>query len=167
MFGKDAREQFGIGGMESVRGFLERQFAGDRGYSGSLELYSPDFGADAIKIGGSAYGQNCARCHGLGAVSGGIAPDLRLLPTDAMLPWTLVLFALATALLLWANHRMRGNLPFVAAALWALAAVYVKQSGWRLPGSDTAALVAVVVALVLAAQIVWLRLRPQPRTAVG
>lgn len=39
--------------------------------------------ADAIKIGGSAYGQNCARCHGLGAVSGGIAPDLRLLPTDA------------------------------------------------------------------------------------
>ncbi len=39
--------------------------------------------ADAIKIGASAYGQNCARCHGLGAVSGGIAPDLRLLPTDA------------------------------------------------------------------------------------
>jgi len=69
----------------------------------------------------------------------------RLLPPDAMLPWTLVLFALAPTLLLWANHRMRGNLPFVAAALWALAAVYVKQSGWRLPGSDTAALVAVVV----------------------
>jgi len=39
-------EQFGIGGMESVRGFLERQFTGDRGYSGSLELYSPDFGAE-------------------------------------------------------------------------------------------------------------------------
>ncbi|WP_293391204.1 cytochrome c-550 PedF [Nevskia sp.] len=39
--------------------------------------------AEAIKIGTSAYGQNCARCHGLGAVSGGIAPDLRLLPTDA------------------------------------------------------------------------------------
>ena len=39
--------------------------------------------AEAIKIGASAYGQNCARCHGLGAVSGGIAPDLRLLPTDA------------------------------------------------------------------------------------
>lgn len=39
--------------------------------------------ADAIKLGASAYGQNCARCHGLGAVSGGIAPDLRLLPTDA------------------------------------------------------------------------------------
>jgi len=37
-------EQFGIGGMDSVRGFLERQFTGDRGFSGSVELYSPDFG---------------------------------------------------------------------------------------------------------------------------
>ena len=35
--------------------------------------------ADAIRIGDSAFNQNCARCHGLGAVSGGIAPDLRLL----------------------------------------------------------------------------------------
>ena len=33
----------------------------------------------AIKIGESAFAQNCARCHGLGAVSGGIAPDLRYL----------------------------------------------------------------------------------------
>jgi hemolysin activation/secretion protein len=38
-------EQFGIGGIDSVRGFLERQFAGDRGYSGSVEVYSPDFGS--------------------------------------------------------------------------------------------------------------------------
>ena len=35
---------------------------------------------DAIRIGDSAFNQNCARCHGLGAVSGGIAPDLRYLP---------------------------------------------------------------------------------------
>ncbi len=34
----------------------------------------------AIKIGKSGYNSNCARCHGLGAVSGGIAPDLRNLP---------------------------------------------------------------------------------------
>jgi len=34
----------------------------------------------AIHIGASAFNQNCARCHGLGAVSGGIAPDLRYLP---------------------------------------------------------------------------------------
>lgn len=34
----------------------------------------------AIEIGESAYTQNCARCHGLGAVSGGMSPDLRELP---------------------------------------------------------------------------------------
>ena len=34
----------------------------------------------AIHIGASAFNQNCARCHGLGAISGGIAPDLRYLP---------------------------------------------------------------------------------------
>jgi len=38
--------------------------------------------AQAIKIGEFAYGQNCARCHGLEAISGGIAPDLRRLDND-------------------------------------------------------------------------------------
>lgn len=38
--------------------------------------------AEAIKIGSSAYNQNCARCHGLEAISGGIAPDLRELESD-------------------------------------------------------------------------------------
>lgn len=38
--------------------------------------------ADAIETGASAYNQNCARCHGLEAKSGGIAPDLRLLPPE-------------------------------------------------------------------------------------
>ncbi|RXJ85981.1 cytochrome c-550 PedF [Arcobacter cloacae] len=33
----------------------------------------------AIEVGKTAYNQNCARCHGLGAKSGGMAPDLRLL----------------------------------------------------------------------------------------
>lgn len=33
----------------------------------------------AQKIGASGYNSNCARCHGLEAISGGIAPDLRLL----------------------------------------------------------------------------------------
>jgi cytochrome c-550 PedF len=42
----------------------------------------PDYDL-AKSIGDKAYNQNCARCHGLGAVSGGIAPDLRyLLPGD-------------------------------------------------------------------------------------
>ncbi len=36
----------------------------------------------AIKIGHSAFAQNCARCHGIDAISGGIAPDLRLLDRD-------------------------------------------------------------------------------------
>lgn len=39
----------------------------------------PKVYAVAQKIGESAYGQNCARCHGLEAISGGIAPDLRYL----------------------------------------------------------------------------------------
>ncbi len=33
----------------------------------------------AIEIGSSGYSQNCARCHGLQAISGGVAPDLRML----------------------------------------------------------------------------------------
>lgn len=43
--------------------------------------YSGD--KEAIRIGDSAYNQNCARCHGLGGISGGIAPDLRMLPQGA------------------------------------------------------------------------------------
>lgn len=33
----------------------------------------------AQKIGASGYNSNCARCHGLEVISGGIAPDIRLL----------------------------------------------------------------------------------------
>jgi len=33
----------------------------------------------AVKIGSSGYNQNCARCHGLEVISGGLAPDLRYL----------------------------------------------------------------------------------------
>ena len=36
----------------------------------------------AIDIGDSGYNQNCARCHGLGVVSGGLAPDLRYLEAE-------------------------------------------------------------------------------------
>jgi hemolysin activation/secretion protein len=35
---------FGIGGADSVRGFLEREHANDKGHRGSLELYTPDIG---------------------------------------------------------------------------------------------------------------------------
>ena len=37
--------------------------------------------ARALEIGSSGYNQNCARCHGLQVISGGIAPDLRYLET--------------------------------------------------------------------------------------
>ena len=37
----------------------------------------------AQKIGDSGYNQNCARCHGLQVISGGIAPDIRYLDEGA------------------------------------------------------------------------------------
>lgn len=36
----------------------------------------------ALEIGSSGYNQNCARCHGLEVVSGGLAPDLRFLEAE-------------------------------------------------------------------------------------
>jgi cytochrome c-550 PedF len=33
----------------------------------------------AVRIGASAYNQNCAACHGLEGISGGMTPDLRYL----------------------------------------------------------------------------------------
>lgn len=36
----------------------------------------------AIDIGASGYNQNCARCHGLEGISGGLAPDLRFLEAE-------------------------------------------------------------------------------------
>jgi hemolysin activation/secretion protein len=37
-----AGEQFGLGGPDSVRGYLVREVINDRGYAGQLELYTPD-----------------------------------------------------------------------------------------------------------------------------
>ncbi|MCB1352781.1 MAG: cytochrome c-550 PedF [Rhodobacteraceae bacterium] len=41
-----------------------------------------DVWTTAVRIGGSAFNQNCARCHGLEAISGGLAPDLRFLEAE-------------------------------------------------------------------------------------
>ncbi len=38
--------------------------------------------AEAIKVGTSGYAQNCARCHGLQGMSGGMSPDLREMDSD-------------------------------------------------------------------------------------
>jgi len=40
--------------------------------------------SEAVRIGGSAYNQNCARCHGIEGISGGIAPDLRKLDKECV-----------------------------------------------------------------------------------
>jgi len=37
-------EQFGFGGPDSVRGFNIREVANDKGYAGSVELYTPELG---------------------------------------------------------------------------------------------------------------------------
>jgi len=37
-------EQFGVGGADSVRGFLEREVTNDVGVRGTMEIYSPDLG---------------------------------------------------------------------------------------------------------------------------
>ena len=37
---------------------------------------------EALRIDTSAYNQNCARCHGLEAISGGMSPDLRKMDAD-------------------------------------------------------------------------------------
>ncbi|MGH8832344.1 MAG: cytochrome c-550 PedF [Polaromonas sp.] len=39
---------------------------------------------EALRIGTSAYNQNCARCHGLEAISGGMSPDLRKFDSECM-----------------------------------------------------------------------------------
>ena len=38
-------EQFGFGGPDSVRGFNIREVSNDKGYAGSLEIYTPELGA--------------------------------------------------------------------------------------------------------------------------
>jgi len=40
-------EQFGIGGMDTVRGYLPREVAADKGYAAQLEVYTPNFADSA------------------------------------------------------------------------------------------------------------------------
>ncbi len=51
---------------------LGEEWAEENPFRGDSEYHDR-----AVEIGSSAYNQNCARCHGLEAISGGIAPDLR------------------------------------------------------------------------------------------
>jgi hypothetical protein len=92
----------------------------------------------------------------------------RLLDVGAMLPWSLALFAAAAAVLLALNAWMRGNAGFVAAALWGLIAVSVKQSQATLQGAEVAAWVAIAIATALLVQSAWIWARRRhPRLAAG
>lgn len=42
----------------------------------------PDVLFKAVEIGAKGFNSNCARCHGLEAISGGLAPDLRFLEAN-------------------------------------------------------------------------------------
>ena len=90
-----------------------------------------------------------------------------LLSTTRQLPWSLALFGIAALTLLIVNHRLRGNLAYVAAALWALVAVYVKQSGHGLEGANVAAWIALGIALMLAVQTVVLLHRKRTGASSG
>lgn len=89
----------------------------------------------------------------------------QLLPTVDQLPWSLVLWALAALLLLFANARLHQpdvgwpGLGYAAAGLWGLVGVYIKQSQGALPGATTSGWVALALAVVLLGQTVWLRMR--------
>ena len=48
----------------------------------AVEAAGQDVWQRAVEIGASGYNQNCARCHGLEVVSGGLAPDLRFLEAE-------------------------------------------------------------------------------------
>lgn len=74
----------------------------------------------------------------------------RLLSVEQMLPWTLVLFALAGVLLLVVVVRLRGNLWYTLAAVWGLLGVHAKQQASALPGAATAADVALALAVLVA-----------------
>ena len=84
-----------------------------------------------------------------------------LLSTGHMLGWSLALLGAASVMLLGLNQRMRGNVAYAAAALWALVGVHIKQSSSDLAGADTTAWAAIAIALILTVQTIWLRVRPR------
>ena len=61
-------QEIDISGLEPIKD-SDTTFADNNPYSGNPR---------AIEIGKHAFAQNCARCHGIDAISGGIAPDLRV-----------------------------------------------------------------------------------------
>lgn len=89
----------------------------------------------------------------------------RLLSATQMLPWTLVLFALAAVLLLASLAWLRGSAWYALAAVWGLVGVFVKQRAAGLPGANIAAWVAVLLAVLVVAQAAWQWRRWRARSA--
>lgn len=65
-------EQFGLGGAASVRGFREREVAGDRGHQASAEVYSPELCARLAP----------QRCRVVAFIDQGAAYRLQALPGE-------------------------------------------------------------------------------------
>lgn len=80
----------------------------------------------------------------------------QLLPTDAMLAWSAVLWLAAAVLVLAINRRLGAAPAYWLPVLWGLAAVVVKQSRGDLPGAQASALIAAVMAVLVVVQVVQL-----------
>jgi hypothetical protein len=78
---------------------------------------------------------------------------------DPMLVPSLGLYAAAGVVLLGSNHLLRGDPAYVAAAVWALAAVFVKQRSVSLEGAPVAGWVALGLAGLLVLQTAALEAR--------
>jgi hypothetical protein len=80
----------------------------------------------------------------------------QLLPADAMLAWSAVLWLGAAVLVLAINRRLGAHPAYWLPVLWGLAAVVVEQSRGALPGAQASALIAGVLAAVVIGQVVQL-----------
>lgn len=69
--------------LEDDKEALEAEAAGDKSDEQEAAAKRIEQHDAAVRIGAVGYSQNCARCHGLEGVSGGMAPDLRYLDADA------------------------------------------------------------------------------------
>ena len=65
-------EQYGIGGANTVRGFSERQFSNDQGYSGNVEIYTPDL---SMLFGVAAFQSRLLMFYDRGYVSSKVPGD--------------------------------------------------------------------------------------------
>ena len=65
-----AAEQFGLGGQRAIRGFDEREAAGDRGWRANFEIYGPRFGENQRLLGFVDYGGSTRLNPLLGELAG-------------------------------------------------------------------------------------------------